>query len=64
MLGYFGIYARTGSSWFDAPEAQGKKRRFLLGRLPHEIAALNASYADQKPSRRVVSRPEESRRAA
>lgn len=64
MLGYFGIYAQTGSCWFSNTDAQGKKRRFLFGRLPHEIAALNATHADRKPFRRVRSHPEANLRAA
>ena len=43
MLGYFGLYGGKFSDRLRIEAEDGKRRRSSwLGRLPHEIAALNA----------------------
>ena len=41
MLGFFAIYSGLWTDRFGATETQPALRRWRLGMLPHEIAALN-----------------------
>jgi hypothetical protein len=41
MLGYFAIYFGPWADKFHVTETKPARRRWRLGLLPHEIAALN-----------------------
>jgi hypothetical protein len=41
MLGFFAIYSGPWVDRFGGAESKPTRRRWRLGMLPHEIAALN-----------------------